>query len=250
VPDLDLELALAGIGRELAYPPTPDLVSAVGRRLEAAARPRPGRRRALVLAFAILVATAGIAAAVTGGFHGLRLVFVDRIPPVRPDRSLALGLQVKHDEARRLAGFTLITPGPPLRAPGAWFVESIDGGRVVTLVWGARKDLPPARHGVSVLATEAQGQIERGYATKFVGPDAKIVPITVNGAAGLWITGAPHAIAWSTGGDFAHQEIRLVGNVIVWNQGSLLLRIEGARTLAEARRLASSFADGRAEGTG
>jgi hypothetical protein len=30
--------------------------------------------------------------------------------------------------------------------------------------------------------------------------------------------------------------------VIVWNRGDLLLRIEGARTLAEARHLASSFA--------
>jgi hypothetical protein len=249
VPDHDLELALAGLGRELAYPPTPDLASAVGRRL-AAARPRRRRRRLLVLACAILFATAGIAAAFTGGLHGLRLVFVDRIPPVRPDRSLDLGLQVKQDEARRLAGFRLIVPGPPLRAPAAWFVESIAEGRVVTLVWGARQDLPSPRHGVSVLATESPGRVERWFATKLVGPDAKITPTTVNGGAGLWITGAPHAIAWSTGGAFAQQKIRLVGNVIVWNQGPLLLRIEGARSLAEARRLASSFADANAQGTG
>jgi hypothetical protein len=242
VPDLDLELALAGCGRELSFPPTPDLVASVSRRLEAVSRPRRTRGRMLVLAFAILLATAGIAAGVTASLHGLGLVFVDKIPPVTPGKTLSLGLQVKQDEARRLVGFELIVPGPPLGRPDAWFVESITDGRVATLVWGAHGDLPPIRHGVSVLATESPGHVELEFAKKFIGVDSKVVSIRVNGAPGLWITGSPHAIAWSNGGAFPQQNVRLVGNVIVWNAGSLLIRIEGARTLAEARRLAGSFA--------
>ena len=92
MPDLDRELALAGCGRELSFPPTPDLVSAVARRLPSAGRQRRSRRRVLVLAFAIVLATAGIAAGVTAGLHGLGLVFVDRLPPVTPGKRLAPGV--------------------------------------------------------------------------------------------------------------------------------------------------------------
>jgi hypothetical protein len=241
VPDLDLELALAGCGRELSFPPTPDLVSAVARRLEAVQRPRRTRRRMLVLAFAILLATAGIAAGVTASLHGLGLVFVDRIPPVKPGKGLDLGLRVRSDEARRLAGFRIVMPGPPLGTPDAWFVQNIQEERAVTLVWGADKDLPPIRHGVSVLATETPGSVEPAFASKFLGPGTHAASVTVNGAPGLWITGAPHVLAWNDGGVFQQQKLRLVGNVLLWNRGALLLRIEGARTLAEALRLARSF---------
>jgi len=245
VPDLDLALALAGCGRELSFPPTPDLVSAVSRRLEAVGRPRRTRRRMLVLAFAAVLATAGVAAAVTASLHGLGVVFVKRIPPVNPGKGLQLGLQVKPSEARRLAGFRVVMPGPPLGTPDAWFVDDIGTGasseRAVTLVWGARTDLPPIRHGVSVLATETPGTLEPAYARKYVGAGSKLVSVTVNGAPGIWITGAPHALAWSNGGQFQTQTLRLVGNVLAWNRGDLLLRIEGARTLAEAKRLARSF---------
>jgi hypothetical protein len=242
VPDLDLELALAGCGRELAFPATPDLVSSVSRRLEAARRPQRTRRRLLVLAFAILLATAGIAAGVTAGLHGLGVVFVDKVPPVNPGKSLDLGFQVKQKEARGLVHFKIIVPGKPLGAPDAWFVESVQTQRAVTLVWGAHANLPPIRRGVSILATETPGSIEAGFLTKMIGPDAHVRSVRINGSPALWISGAPHAIAWSNGGDFRSETVRLVGNVLVWNQGDLLLRIEGARTLAEARHLATSFA--------
>jgi hypothetical protein len=245
VPDRDLELALAACGRELSFPPTPDLVSSVSRRIEALQRPGHRRRRMLVLAFAMLLATAGIAAAVTAGLHGLGLVFVDRIPPIKPGTGLDLGLQVKPREARSLAGFRIVMPGPPLRVPDAWFVQEIGSGpsseRAVALVWGSRKDLPPPRTGVSVLVTETPGKIEPAFARKLIPPGAHVDSVTVNGAPGVWITGKPHVLAWNDGGAFQQQKLRLVGNVLVWNHGGLLLRIEGARTLDEAMRLAASF---------
>jgi hypothetical protein len=246
VPDLDLELALAGVGHELSFPPTPDLVSSVARRLEALPGRRRTRGRMLVLSFAILLATAGIAAAVTAGLHGLGLVFVDRIPPIKPGASLDLGLQVKQREARTLAGFRIVLPGPPLRAPDAWFVDDIGTGpsseRAVALAWGSRKDLPPTRKGVSVLVTETPGKVEPEFVKKVIGRGTHVVTVRVNGSTGIWITGKPHVLAWLDGGVFQQQTLRLVGNVLVWNHAGLLLRIEGARTLDEAQRLARSFA--------
>jgi hypothetical protein len=238
VPDRDLELALAACGRELSFPQTPDLVSSVSRRIEALQRPRRTRRRIFVLAFAVVLATAGL--------HGLGLVFVDRIPPIKPGAGLDLGLRVKQGEARSLAGFRIVMPGPPLRVPDGWFVQNIGSGpsseRAVALVWGSRKDLPPPRKGVSVLVTETPGKIEPAFAQKLIPPGAHVISVTVNGAPGIWITGKPHVLAWNDGGAFQQQKLRLVGNVLVWNHAGLLLRIEGARTLDEAMLLAASFA--------
>jgi hypothetical protein len=246
VPDLDLELALAGCGRELSFPPTPDLVATVGRRLDTVRRPQWTRRRTLVLAFAVVLATAGIAAAVTASLHGLGIVLVDKIPPVKPGTTLDLGLQVRPSEARRLAGFKIVMPGKPLGPPDAWFVDDIGSGasseRAVALVWGKRNDLPPVRHGVSVLVTQTPGSVDPRFAQKLIPPGTTPLTVTVNGAPGVWISGKVHVLAWNDGGAFQQQKLRLVGNVLVWNHAGLLLRIEGARTLEEAQQLAASFA--------
>jgi hypothetical protein len=245
VPDLDLELALAGCGRELSFPPTPDLVSAVARRLPQTVRRHRSRRRVLVLAFAILLATAGIAAGVTAGLHGLGLVFVNKLPPATPGKGLQLGLQVKPSEARRLASFRLVMPGPPLGKPDAWFVEDIGKDRAVALVWAHHNALPPERRGVSILVTETPGTTDPGILRKAIGPNSKVTAVRVNGVKGLWISGAPHALSYIAGsGAFQFQKVRLVGDVLVWNRGTLLIRLEGARSLDEAQRLATSFKHG------
>jgi hypothetical protein len=246
VPDLDLELALAACGRELSFPPTPDLVTSVTRRLATTGQARPARRsrrRVLVLAFAIVLATAGIAAAVTAGLHGLGVVFVDKLPPVTPGKGLALGLQVKQGEARRLAGFKLVLPGPPLGQPDAWFVEDVGSDRAVSLVWKHRPSLPPARRqGVSVLATETPGKVDYIFLKKLIGSGTTALPVHVGTDEGLWISGKRHILVYRAGnGAFTQEKLRLVGNVLAWNRGPLLIRIEGARTLEEAQRLAASF---------
>jgi hypothetical protein len=241
VPDLDLELALASCGRDLAFPTTPDLVSAVARRLPAR-RQRRSRRRVLVLAFAIVLATAGIAAAVGASLHGLGIAFVDKLPAQTPGKGLDLGLPVKADEARSLAGFDLVLPGPPLGLPDAWFVDSAGGARVVTLVWRHRAGLPPQRKGVSVLVTETPGAIDPGLAKQLLAHKTQVQFMNVDGEQGIWISGAQHTLSYRSGtGSLRILKVRLVGNVLVWDRGDVLLRIEGARTLAGALRLASSF---------
>lgn len=238
MPENDIELALAGLAGRLAFPATPDLTGGVLGRLE---RPRRSRRRVLVLAFAVLLATAGVAAGVTAGLRGLGIVHVDKLPPLPPGKGVALGLRVRESEARRLVGFTLVLPGAPLGAPDAWYVSSVGSRRAVTLVWAQRAGLPPARHGVSVLVTETPGSLEPEVARKLIPPTATITAETVNGRRGIWITGSPHVLAWVSGGEFQRQDLRLIGNVLVWNRGGVLLRVEGARTFAEAQELAASF---------
>jgi hypothetical protein len=243
VSDLDLELALAGCGRELSFPPTPDLVTAVARRLPQTVRRHRSRRRVLILAFAILLATAGIAAGVTAGLRGLGVVFVDRLPPVTPGKGLALGLQVKPAEARKLAEFHLLMPGAPLGKPDAIFVDDIGGGeRAVAFVWGHHAGLPPVRHGVSVIVTESAGSVDQGFLKKVLVQGTRVTPVKVGTSDGLWIDGPMHLLTYvSGGGQFTTQKLRLVGDVLAWNRGSLLLRIEGTHSLAEAQRLARSF---------
>jgi hypothetical protein len=240
VPDLDL--ALAGLGRELAFPPTPDLASSVARRLEAVQRPRRSRRRALVLAFAIVLASAGVAAAVDAGLHGLGIAFVDKLPAQTPGKGLDLGLRVQADEARSLAGFDLVLPGPPLGMPDAWYVDNVGSGRVVTLVWRHHAGLPPARKGVSVLVTETSGTIDPAFAKRLLARKTQVQFLDVDGQQGIWISGASHTLSYRSGsGAERTLKVRLVGNALVWDHGDVLLRIEGARTLAGALRLARSF---------
>jgi hypothetical protein len=241
VPDFDLELALASCGRDIAFPPTPDLVSAVASRLPARRRPRL-RRRTLVLAFAIVLATAGIAAAVGAGLHGLGIAFVDKLPAQTPGKGLDLGLRVKEKEARSLAGFELVLPGAPLGMPDAWYVDNVGSGRVVTLVWRHRAGLPPERKGVSVLVTETSGTIDPRFAKQLLAGKTQVDFMTVNGQQGIWISGAPHTLSYRSGsGAERTLKVRLVGNALVWDHGNVLLRIEGARTLPGALRLATSF---------
>src|SRR3989442_14396562 len=85
----ELERALVALGRELDFPPEPDLRSRVRERIER----RPRYRRALVPALALLVAL-GIALAVPEAPSAILRFFpigagaISRVPPLppRPER--------------------------------------------------------------------------------------------------------------------------------------------------------------------
>ena len=140
----ELERMLTGLGRELDYPPTPDLATAVAGRLAPAppARrrllPAAGFRRALALALiALLVLAGAVVAAVPSArdalleLFGLQGATVERRAtlPDPPDlRPLDLGRRVKPAEAARELGFTPVTPAT-LGAPNAAYVRhAVPGG--------------------------------------------------------------------------------------------------------------------------
>ena len=113
----ELERALVALGRELDIPAGPDLRSRVRERIER----KPRRRRAVVLAVALLTAL-GIALAVPPArsailrFFHIGAVTVERVQrlPAARERPLATGLGPARtlDQAQVRSGVTLILHAP------------------------------------------------------------------------------------------------------------------------------------------
>ena len=121
-----LEQRLQALGRELAFPPEPDL--AVSSR--SAARPFPWRWVALAAAVVALAAAFAVPSARTSilrFFHiqGATVERVETLPPAQ-ERSSAggLGRRVSVREAERFVGFRLLLP--PLAAePPAYLLDGV-----------------------------------------------------------------------------------------------------------------------------
>jgi hypothetical protein len=262
--ELELERELAALGRSIAYPPTPDLVTPVR---AAIATPRPASagwagvarrplRRSLVLALAALIAAAGIVAGAIYGIGGLRIVFVDRLPSVPPPAtapgplgaSLGLGGPTDLAKAKTIVTFTVSVPSSSAFAtPDVVYFGSVLAGGQVSLVYGPGPGRPPpAASGVSVLVTEFGGAMEDKLAQKSVGPGTTVEVLAVNGGLGFWIEGQPHVLVYrDPTGFYAPATMRLVGNALAWEQDGTVIRIEGNLTRDEALALAATFVPAR-----
>jgi hypothetical protein len=113
--DVEVERALTDLGAHLAYPPTPDLASAVRRRV--AARPSPFRRRlaglaalaallALLLAVGAIVLFPAASSAVADrlGLRGIKIFYTAAVPTMTPTP---------------LATMTSVPPATPIAVPTA-----------------------------------------------------------------------------------------------------------------------------------
>jgi hypothetical protein len=130
--------------------------------------------------------------------------------------------------------------GPP---DEVYFIEPPSGGQVA-LVYLSRPGyrLDP-QTGVSILLTEFRGTVGRDAFGKGLPPNTRLESVTVNGGPGFWIEGAPHALIFyrDASGNFKQTEVRLAGNVLLWQQGELTLRLEGSFTKAQALQIAESL---------
>jgi hypothetical protein len=228
----ELELELREVGRLVAFPPEPDLAPAVLDRL-GEPRPRPafGRRRLLVVALAALAVAIGAAFAVPPArtailrfFHigGETVERVQKLPPAER-RSPVAGLAgpMSIERARDRAGFG------PLLPPQHGRIYAADG--ILATYLRPR-----------VVLTEFRADIR--LSKKIAGPSTRIEPLTVNGHFGLWMEGAPHVITYfDSNGVGRNKFVRLAGNVLVWSNGHLTLRLEGPLTRDEALRLAKTI---------
>jgi hypothetical protein len=220
----DLDVALRELGRQVEFPPTPDLASSIRGRLE---RPRRWLRPAAV-ALAVLVVAIGAALAVPPartaildwlGLRGVSIVRVDQLPPTSPVRRLDLGRRVTLAEA---PPWTLV----PDDKPDSVFVE--DG--TVNLLWGTPDD-------VRLLLTEFRGE---PYIEKLVEPNADVEPVSVNGRAGAWLEQAHVVVFKDPRGRVRDNVGRLAGKTLLWQHGELTLRLEGDLTKEQALRIARS----------
>jgi hypothetical protein len=93
-----------------------------------------------------------------------------------------------------------------------------------------------------MLLTEFRGTVGRDSFLKALGPGTKLDSVTVNGSPGFWIEGSPHLfyVYRDANGQSTSDEARLAGNVLLWQQGNLTLRLEGVVSKDQALRIAQS----------
>jgi hypothetical protein len=241
----ELELMLRDAARVVEWPSTPDMPGAVAGRLdhvERVPRPAPHRfrlRRPLALALAALLVLAAGAAAIPGvrdpvlELFGLRSVRVERVPRLpfapHPGDRLALGARASIAAARRRLGFEPVVPAA--LANPAVYADFIPPGGQLGLVY----------RGGRLLLTEIKGDLQFQYLRKFLPPTTKITPVDIGGERGIWLHGGRHEFAYQDAdGQIRTDSARLAGDTLLWRHGRLLLRLEGARSEAEALTIARS----------
>jgi hypothetical protein len=213
----ELEQALVAVGRELDFPPQPDLVRAVRARLE---RPQAWRRP-LVFAVALVVVAFGIAMAVPEArsailrFFHIGSVTVERVEtlPRAEERPLAAGLgpALSRRAAEARASLPIVLPDG--RTPKRYYVRP---GLIATIL---------EHRGKPVLLAEMRND-QVSVAKKFASPATNVEPALV-GEFGLWIEGGEHVLTWVFGGEEQRIERRLAGNVLIWLVGNRTFRLEG-----------------------
>jgi len=232
----ELERALVALGRELDLPAAPDLAAAVRSRLVApSARRSWFRRRALVLAAAVLVVALAAALAIPSarsallelfGLRGATIERVERLPALDPATGRRLGAPVSLERARESTSFR---PLVPAEQEVRVFLDRAVPGAAVTFLWDDRR----------LLLTEFRGE-STPYVQKSAGRGTRIEYTEVNGGIGYWLAGQRHVVVFRDAGGGV-REVRLAGNVLLWEQGELTLRLEGARSKAEALEIAGTL---------
>jgi hypothetical protein len=221
---------------------------------------RPRLRPAAVLALIALLVLAGLAAAVAFGIPGIRLVFVG--PTATPGASvplagspssspspqvlepaLAPGHPVTLEEARAAADFPVEVPGDPaVGQPDSVYLDATGAEARVTLVYGARPGMPlAAGSSASALLTQFRGAVNADAFVKIVEPGTTVDRVTVGGRTAYWIAGRPHVIFYRFGSDTSPEEIRLAGNVLIWEHDGITFRLETSADQATATRIATSM---------
>jgi hypothetical protein len=264
----ELERTLTQLGRELEYPPTPDLAAAVAGRLRAGGaaapaeeRPRVrrrlllapgGLRRALVLALVAMLLLAGTVVAavpsVRGAvleFFGLQGATVERtttLPAPPAERPLALGRRTSLAAASDRLAFVPLVPSDP-GEPDAVYTSGATRGGELSLAYRPGPGLPPASTTrVGLLVTEFRGDFHPDFVGKLAGPDTRVERLRVDGRPAIWIEGAQHFFFYrDEHGNIVERELRLAQNVLLIEYGRVLVRLEGAfdrqRAIAIARSL-------------
>lgn len=233
----ELEQRLLALGRSLEVPVTPDVSAAVLARLPERGRHRRSpapRTLAIALAIALLVAGAAMALPATRhailrvlGLRGVQIERVQQLPSLPPGevKQLRLGQQIPLERARHAASFTALLPAG---GATAYLAHDVPGGRVSLVIGGA-------------LLIEYRA-VFGPFIFKLAGPGTRIKLLHVNGGPGAYLSGAPHEVIFeNSAGQFRISAVRLAGNVLIWQQGPVTLRIEGTHTLTQALALARSL---------
>jgi hypothetical protein len=246
--DDQLAGALTALGRDVAYPATPTLVSAVTARLDTdrAGRSRPafpraalwGRRRTLVLVAVGLLALLGLAAAARLAIGAFEIRVQPGVtpsvslPPVDPD---VLGEPLPPAEAVAIAGFDPPLPAGP--APDeVYVVDSPFGDPGLVFAWRPTERYPEvAGTDWGLLLMAFQGDDEQ--VVKTVERFEHVEGASVNGRRAYWIA-VPHEIVVET--ERGAETFSVEGNVLIWHVGDIAYRMETSLGRGAAIEVAGS----------
>lgn len=266
----NLEQRLYAVGQGFPYPPTPDLATAVHEQLEAknARRAFPRTRLAWVLAILILLGSIAFAVPPVRAqileflqIGGMRVFFGETTQPEAsaiPEQTstiepgaipggetqittpLAAGLPAVQDlvepttlqAAQAQSGFSLKVPAYPQNLGLPDQVYSLDlEGPAVLLLW--MEPDAPQEVALSLL------QLGPGaFAGK--GAPGTVEQVEVSGEPGLWMEGQ-HMLYLHLGENYKNVQIPVEGKILIWTEGSITYRLEGAPSLEEALRIAESL---------
>jgi hypothetical protein len=95
-------------------------------------------------------------------------------------------------------------------------------------------DAPPA----DVIVVTLPGRLDEGSFRKLVAAGSTVTPVDVGGHQGYWIEGEPHVFAY-VDPDGEIRDARLAANTLVWEDGDVIVRIEGDLSLERALDIAS-----------
>ncbi len=251
--DAELGEALAALAERIAWPAEPDIAADVARTIRdrerhpGLARPRlslPNRRRTLVLVIAglLLVGGAALAAKLVIDLGVLTIETTPGRPSGLPSAVAsgpALGHPATLADAEREAGFQAKIPVQLGSPDGVWVDRTADGARIV-LAWRATDAMPPIGDlPWGAVIYEFRGDSVQVAKTLFSEGNT-FENAKVDGNQAFWITGE-HEIDLITG-DGTYARYRVAGNILVWEEGGTVMRMETELPKADAVRLASSVA--------
>lgn len=252
-----LDDRLRALASRAAWPEAPDVVAgAVGRlgargpercRRESGGRLSAGRGRlVVVLVLLALLLAAAVGSAALLGLPGLRIGVTDQPPsPAVPTDAAAvrvsLGTPADLEVARATLGEGLLVPAlgesPEVLVAGA-------GRRPrVALVYPVAAGAPALLGDIGLIVTQWAGALEEPYARKWLTEDeGHAEAVVVQGVRGYWVSGMPHVLEYLDDlGGIRRPSSRLVGDVLVWQAGPVVYRIETPLGLAATLEIAESM---------
>ena len=137
--------------------------------------------------------------------------------PTRAPGDLGFGTEVSMEQAAAALGRPPLLPRGLGRPDRIFLVD----------------EYPTFQYGDRFLSEFVSGDAAPWVTKKLVPSAASVESVLVNGGPGFWIEG-PHSVG------FGSEPDRTVGDVLLWEQGGLTLRLEGADTRAEALALAGT----------
>lgn len=263
--DADRRIAalLEDVARATEFPETPPLADSVRHRIEAGPLPvarirlprtrPPLWRPALAVVAVVLVGLAvTLALSVTArravadllGVVGIRVTFdeePDGEAALKPRTDLDLGEQTATHEAEERVGFDVRVPSAPTsrRVWAVYYDASIGKRGMVSLVYPHDAE---SVDDVDLLVTQFEASLDGQLFKKIAVEGSDVRYTDVGGAEAYWIGGDPHLFFYVDGDREPRPEtVRLAGKVLIWASDGVTYRIEGARSLRAALRLAASM---------